>query len=379
MNISEKVIKLIPEFFKITLNEENFESVIFGVLDKIFSIKSGYIFFDNSEELSLRYSFNSQLSDKTLSASDFEKFVDGDKCLVSDLYIEAVPYAKLLLVLEENADTSTFKVFESISSIVSNLVKDLEISAILKMQVDALNDGMCELVKANKKILAAEKTKNDFYSNVSHQLRSPLNSIIGFTDILNSEFVGSLNEAQKNYISDIKISGIKLLEMVNEILDISKIESNSMKLFKRNFSLAQNIQEVLNILKPLYLEKNITVEMRVSNEIELFADFQKIQQVFFNLISNAIKFTDIGGNILISSIVEDNEVMVSVKDNGIGIEKKYHKKIFKKFQQVASQDGSSTGLGLPIADKIVKLHGGKILLNSELGKGSEFTVCIPLG
>lgn len=379
MDISEKAVCLIPEFFKITLNEENFESVIFGVLDKIFSIKSGYIFFDNSEELSLRYSFNSKLSDKTLSSSDFEKFVAGDKCIVSDLYIEAVPYAKLVLVLEENADTSTFKVFESISSIVSNLVKDLEISAILKMQVDALNDGMCELVKANKKILAAEKTKNDFYSNVSHQLRSPLNSIIGFTDILNSEFVGSLNEAQKNYISDIKISGIKLLEMVNEILDISKIESNSMKLFKRNFSLAQNIQEVLNILKPLYLEKNITVEMRISNEIELFADFQKIQQVFFNLISNAIKFTDIGGNIIISSIVEDNEVMISVKDNGIGIEKKYHKKIFKKFQQVASQDGSSTGLGLPIADKIVKLHGGKILLNSEFGNGSEFTVCMPLG
>ncbi len=378
MDVSEKFIKLIPEFYRVILNEDNFEAVVFGVIDRIFSINSGYIFYNNSDEFILKYSYNSALKSDICSLAEFEHLVSELNCLVTDLCIEGVSYAKLVVFVSGKITDKEIRVFESVSAIVSNLVKDLEINAILKMQVDALNEGMEELVLANKRILAAEQNKNEFFANVSHQLRSPLNSIIGFADILNSEFVGKLNDKQKDYISDIKISGIKLLEMVNEVLDISKLESNAMKLFKQRFNIQQNIQEVLNILKPLYMQKGIIVKNDVSVDVEMFGDYQKLQQVFFNIVSNAVKFSNIGGEIRISSCIINNQVQISVKDNGIGIDKKFHKKIFKKFQQISAQDSSSTGLGLTIADKITRLHRGKILLDSELGQGAKFTVCLPL-
>lgn len=378
MQAAENFIKFVPELFKVTLNEDNFEEIVFNVLNKIFSIESAYIFFINSEDLTLRFSYNSKFSKKVVSIEEF----NPNEYMIADLCVEGIPFGKLILQCDFIDKKKV--VFQAAAAIVSNLVKDLEINSILKMQVEALQDGMNEVTRANelikkqnKKILSAEKAKSDFFANVSHQLRSPLNSIIGFTDILGSEFVGSLNDKQKDYISDIKISGIKLLEMVNEVLDISKIESKSMVLFKRTFEPETNIQEVLNILKPLYIQKNITVNLLIQEKIEVFADYQKIQQVFFNLISNAIKFTPHGGLINVSAEIKDSFVEISVKDNGIGIDKKFHKQIFKKYRQAGAQDSSSTGLGLTIVQEIINLHGGHLTLNSALGQGAEFVVSLP--
>lgn len=177
------------------------------------------------------------------------------------------------------------------------------------MQVEALQDSMDEVNSAyaclksrNKKIVAADKVKNEFLANISHQLRSPLNSIIGFSDMLENKIAGELNEHQLEYVKDIKIAGIKLLEMINEILDISKLEAKSMKLFYKTFYLRDNFLEVLNILKPLYLEKNIEVNIDIPERACISADYSKLQQVFFNLISNAIKFTPEGGKICISAV-----------------------------------------------------------------------------
>ena len=208
-------------------------------------------------------------------------------------------------------------------------------------------------------------------------MRTPLNSIIGFADMLSIGVAGGLNQTQSEYVNDIKIAGIKLLEMINEILDISKLEANSMKLFKKRFNLYVNIREVLNILRPLYLEKKISIEVDAVSDFEVFADYQKLQQVFFNLVSNAIKFVPVGGKILISAKQSDGKTVISVKDNGPGIAKKYHRRIFKKFEQLSAQNSPSTGLGLTIVKEIIKLHKGKINLISEEGKGAEFVMYLP--
>jgi len=386
VKIEDKFVKFIPEFFQVTLNEDNFEETIFRVLAKIFPVTSGYLFYVNSDDLTFRFGYKSKLRSNTMSYEEFNDFVSSNQMLVVDLSMDGVTFAKLILNVNCEPSKEMKTVFNAAASIVANLVKDVEINSILKMQVEALRDGMNEVTRANelikkqnKKILSAEKVKNEFFSNVSHQLRSPLNSIIGFADMLNSGYIGTLNAKQKDYISDIKISGIKLLEMVNEVLDISKIESKSVKLFKREFNLKLNIQEVLNILKPLYVQKNISVELDIPDNFNIAADYQKIQQVFFNLISNAIKFTpENDGLIRISAKISDDNAEISVKDNGIGIAKSFHKKIFKKFQQVSGQDSASTGLGLTIVKEIIRLHKGKILLNSDLGLGAEFVVHLPL-
>ena len=170
--------------------------------------------------------------------------------------------------------------------------------------------------------------------------------------------------------------------MVNEILDISKIESHTIKLNKTKFNLFLCVNEVLNILKPLYSEKNINIQNLIDENIEVFVDYQKLQQIFFNLLSNAIKFTREKGEIKVFAKLSTKNIMISVADNGIGIAKENHKRIFKKFEQIASNEGgstNSTGLGLTNTKELVKLHGGTITLESELNEGAEFKIKLPLG
>lgn len=247
------------------------------------------------------------------------------------------------------------------------------------MQVNALREGITDIKTENEKIIEADKVKNSFLANISHELRTPLNSIIGYSDLLTKEFVGKLNEKQKDYINDIQISGLHLLGMINEILDISKLEANATRLNKTNFNVRQSVTEVCNILRPLALKKNIDIYMDVE-DIEFFADYQKIQQILFNLINNAIKFTHQQGEVSIKSYSENNQLVIKVEDNGIGIEKKYHKKIFEKFEQVAQNlihNESSTGLGLTITKELVKMHNGEITVESKINKGSTFTIYLP--
>ena len=194
--------------------------------------------------------------------------------------------------------------------------------------------------------------------------------------MLEKEFVGTLNEKQKEYINDIQTAGLHLLGMINEILDMSKIEANAVKLNLRTFEIHQVILETINIIKPLLVKKNLTL-VDNSQDFKIKADYQKIQQILFNLLSNAIKFTPENGKIIVSASIDNKYVTISVEDNGIGIDKKYHKKIFEKFEQFALQNESSTGLGLSITKELVKLHNGKIKLFSAPNKGSKFIITIP--
>ena len=255
------------------------------------------------------------------------------------------------------------------------------------MQLDALKNGIIEKNEAyevikdqNEKILEADRVKNEFLANISHELRTPLNSILGFADILSTKLYGDLNSKQEEYVNDIKVSGTHLLGMINEILDMSKIEANAMKIVKSVFPISRAATEVCNILFPLAQKKNVKLICELENDFEVFADYQKIQQIMYNLLSNAIKYSPENNEVTVKIDYNNDFYRIQVHDNGIGIDKKYHGKIFAKFVQLDSaftKKESSTGLGLTITKKLVELHEGKISLISEINNGSTFIVELP--
>ena len=219
--------------------------------------------------------------------------------------------------------------------------------------------------------------KNNFLANTSHELRTPLNAIIGFSQALSCKIFGDLNDKQAEYIKDIHVSSLHLLNMINEILDISKIESKTIKLNLMEIRTDIVIKEVVEILSPLTDKKSISLTFENSFEGKLRADYQKFRQILYNLLSNAIKFTQEGGKIVIRTYEQNGKFYLEVEDNGIGIDKKYQNKIFTKFvhfSNIYSKNESSTGLGLTITKELVKLHKGKISLKSEVNKGTTFKV-----
>ena len=339
------MLDTINEFFLIEQNE-NFGHEVFSVLSKIIKFNSGYIYFTNPKRL--EYSFGDS---------------DGSAVLKEDLKLKNTVFGEIVITGEKFTDDDKKK-FKACSSIIANITKDVQISKIIKMQIEALQEGY-------KKTKEAEEIKTKFLSHVSHELRTPLNSILGFSDMLT--LAGKLNEKQKEYVNDIKVSGLNLLEMINEILDISKIEAGAIKLNLREFEVSQAVEEASNTIKPLLLSKNIKLVKNIENFV-LKADYQKIQQILFNLLSNAIKFTPQNGKIVITTMKKDGKLILSVKDNGIGIAKKNQSKIFKKFEQVGETQEPSTGLGLAIVKELVKLHKGKIYVKSAISKGAEFIV-----
>ena len=277
---------------------------------------------------------------------------------------------------------------KALAALVSYSIKDSELSNVFKLQLRALQDSIIDktqayatIKKQNEKILEADKLKNEFLANISHELRTPLNAIIGFSEALSMKIFGPLNEKQEEYVTDIHVSGLHLLGMINEILELSKIEAKAVKLALSKFNLQTSLNEVVNIVRPLANKKHIKLEKVTNDFLEIEADYQKIQQILYNLLSNAIKFTPENGEIQIGYNINKKDVVMFVKDNGTGIDKKYEGKIFGKFVQlnnVYSKKESSTGLGLTITKELTELHGGKIWFESTVGKGTTFFVRLPL-
>lgn len=280
------------------------------------------------------------------------------------------------------------ELLEAFCSAVSYSIKDSELSSVFKLQLKALQEGIIEKTQAyktieeqNKKIIEADKIKNDFLANISHELRTPLNAIIGFSDVLGSEIFGNLNDKQKEYITDINSSGVHLLGMINEILELSRIESKALTINKKTFNAKDAVSEVVNMISSLLHKKQIGIKLKIDEKLLLSADYQKFQQILFNLVSNAIKFSHIKSEILITVEKKAKNIVLKVKDSGVGIDKKYQGKIFGKFVQlnnIYTKNESSTGLGLTITKELVELHGGKIYIESEIKKGSTFIVELPL-
>ncbi|WP_342304274.1 PAS domain-containing sensor histidine kinase [Methanolobus sp. ZRKC5] len=238
------------------------------------------------------------------------------------------------------------------------------------------------LLRAKIDSEAANKAKSEFLANMSHELRTPLNSIYGFSQVLNDKIVGELNEKQSVYLSNILDSSEHLLELINDILDLSKVEAGKMKLEYGTFRVSDLIDETLISMQPAAKKKLIDIRSEIqTDDVEIYADKSKIKDIMYNLFSNAIKFTPEKGDIYVNTISINGTLQVSVSDNGIGISKDDQQEIFKPFKQADSfltRKFEGTGLGLAIVKKYVEMHGGNVLVESSLGKGSTFTFEIPL-
>lgn len=227
----------------------------------------------------------------------------------------------------------------------------------------------------------ASRAKSDFLANMSHELRTPLNGIIGFAEILRDELVGEINAEQRECVNDIHISGQHLLEMINDILDLSKIEAGKMVLQLEEFSVVEAVEEVNAIITALAVKKNLELTLNYNRNCVIEADRVKFKQIFYNLLSNAVKFTPEGGKVAMHLEISDTALRAEVIDTGIGISDADQAKLFAPFTQIdtsKSRRYGGTGLGLALTHRLITLHGGEISVESQEGKGSNFTLRIPL-
>jgi signal transduction histidine kinase/putative methionine-R-sulfoxide reductase with GAF domain len=236
-----------------------------------------------------------------------------------------------------------------------------------------------EIEQKNRQLESASRHKSEFLANMSHELRTPLNAIIGFSEMLGEKMFGELNEKQNEYVDDIHSSGHHLLSLINEILDLSKIEAGRMELELAKFDLPLIIDNARTFVRERATRHGITLDVAIDERLGDFVGDER-KQILLNLLSNAVKFTSEGGRIGIKAIPVVGSVEISVSDTGIGIAPEDQAAIFEEFRQVGTADAQKsegTGLGLTLAKKFVELHGGRIWVESEVGKGSTFTFTLP--
>lgn len=260
--------------------------------------------------------------------------------------------------------------------------RELYLEEYTRKLVNKLEAKIVELEKANAELRELDRLKSEFVSTVSHELRTPLNIIIGHAEVLQDELFGPLNDHQKRYVDNIVRSARHLLDLVENILDLSKIESGKLELNMQPFDVAEAVEEVRALLAPLAERKNIRLRVRIDPDLrEVVADRLRFKQILYNLMSNAIKFTPDGGRVnVVLERLPDGWVQIVVQDTGIGIPKEHFETIFERFRQLDSsfsREWEGTGLGLALTREFVRLHGGRIEVQSEVGKGSTFTVFLP--
>jgi signal transduction histidine kinase len=248
----------------------------------------------------------------------------------------------------------------------------------LATNVNRMND---ELRRLYGELETASKHKSEFLANMSHELRTPLNAIIGFSQVLRQQLFGEVNEKQAEYLDDILSSGNHLLSLINDVLDLSKVEAGQVELEIDDFSLREALERGLVMVRERASKNSLRLSLELAPDVDIVrGDERRLQQVVFNLLSNAVKFTPAGGSVAVATARLDGEVKVSVTDTGPGIAPDDRERIFEEFQQtdvgVGQREG--TGLGLALSKSLVELHGGRIWVESEAGRGSRFVFTMPL-
>jgi signal transduction histidine kinase len=240
-----------------------------------------------------------------------------------------------------------------------------------------------ELEAKTRQLEAANRHKDEFLASMSHELRTPLNAVIGFSEVLIEKMFGDINAKQEEYLHDILASGRHLLSLINDILDLAKIEAGRMELDLEDFDVAQAIDNAVVLVRERATRKGLTLDTRLDRELgSLRGDQRKVKQVLLNLLSNAVKFTPEGGRIDVRAQRLDGQVEVSVTDTGTGIAAEDLEVVFEEFRQVGTdyaKKHEGTGLGLTLSRKFVELHGGRIWVKSQLGHGSTFAFTLPVG
>jgi len=249
----------------------------------------------------------------------------------------------------------------------------------LAANVNRMND---ELRRLYGELETASKHKSEFLANMSHELRTPLNAIIGFSQVLRQRLFGEVNEKQEEYLDDILSSGNHLLSLINDVLDLSKVEAGQVELEIADFSLREALERGLVMVRERASKNSVQLSLELAPDVDIVrGDERRLQQVVFNLLSNAVKFTPARGSVAVETARRDGEVRVSVTDTGPGIAPNDQERIFEEFQQTAVgvHQREGTGLGLALSKRLVELHGGRIWVESDVGNGSRFVFTLPLG
>jgi signal transduction histidine kinase len=280
--------------------------------------------------------------------------------------------------LDERIDLRTGDELEELAEEFNHMSQRLRESyASLERRVE---DRTAELAVANAQLRAATAAKSQFLANMSHELRTPLNAIIGFSDVLLERMSGELNTKQAEYVRDILDSGKHQLSLINDILDLSKVEAGRMELSLSSVPLAETLESAMTLVRAQAVRCGIELTLAVDPTLTVTADERKVKQVVLNLLANAVKFTPTHGQVALSARRVDGAIEIAVRDTGPGISTADQARIFEEFAQARAKGAAAegTGLGLTLAQKFVALHGGRIWVDSALGKGSTFTFTLPL-
>ena len=239
-----------------------------------------------------------------------------------------------------------------------------------------------EIADKSRQLEAASHHKSEFLANMSHELRTPLNAILGFSEVLAERMFGEVNEKQAEYLQDILSSGRHLLSLINDILDLSKVEAGRLELELGRFHLPTALDNALTLVRERATRHGITLTQTVDERLgDIVADERKVKQILLNLLSNAVKFTPEGGRVGLTATAAEGVITIAVSDTGIGIAPEDQAAIFEEFRQVGREDArkqEGTGLGLTLAKKFVELHGGRIWVQSQVGQGSTFSFTLPV-
>jgi signal transduction histidine kinase len=271
---------------------------------------------------------------------------------------------------------------DEMKTAIVNALRQQKLSRENKRLVDDLQRSNKLLFEANRQLRAATEAKSIFLAHMSHELRTPLNAVIGFSDLLIGGIAGKINNKQRQCLEDILSSGKHLLSLINDILDLSKVEAGKIDIRPESLRLADVVDDAVTTVKPMIDESKHKLAVSIAEDLPpVYGDRNRLKQILLNLLSNAIKFTPDGGKLYLETSREDDFCKVSMVDNGIGIRKEDQTCIFEPFTQLDTQPGErkqGTGLGLALTKQLVELLGGKIWVESEYGKGSQFSFTIPL-